>query len=158
TLCNWLGMTPDEACAAINPLRSVLYVPRRDEARQEKLRPFHKSFIDYISDFTRSQFSCDIQDEVRRLMTQCAFRVLKEAPDGVDFRHGDYRFLYGILLRGPGTGDNISLTWLVEGNDGETRLSMYKLAIGEVAAGMKRGDPIFQSEFCIRLLTSRFEL
>ncbi|EKM77076.1 hypothetical protein AGABI1DRAFT_108438 [Agaricus bisporus var. burnettii JB137-S8] len=160
-LCNWLGMTCDEAYAAINHLRSVLRIPRRDKLHEEKLEPFHKSFLDYISDFTRSRFSIDIQLEAQQLKTECAFRILQEAPDGIDFGDVDYKLWYGRLTRGPGKGDKISLTWPVDENvdwsDDETRSSLYKLAIGEVVAGMEREDPTFQSKFCIRLLTTRFK-
>jgi hypothetical protein len=56
-LCNWLGMTLDEAYAALHHLYSVLRVPSRGGAHKENLKPFHKSFIDYISDSKRSGFS-----------------------------------------------------------------------------------------------------
>jgi hypothetical protein len=160
-LCNWLGMTADEAYAALNHLHSVLRVPRRDKAHEKRLKAFHKSFIDYISDFTRSRFSPDIKHEAQQIKTKCAFRILKEAPDGINFGDMGRGTFYGNLARGPGTGDEISLTWLVDGeggsNDNGTRLNVYTLAIAEVAAGMKRGDPTFQSNPCIRLLTTRFQ-
>jgi hypothetical protein len=160
-LCNWLGMTRDDAYAAINHLRSVLCVPRRDQAHEEKLKPFHKSFIDYISDFTRSGFSLDIKHEAHLLKTQCVSRVLKEAPDGIDSGDVDYRFLYGTLMRNPGIPDTILLTWLVDDevdwNDNKTRLTMYKLAVAEVAAGIQHRDPTFQTEFYIRFLTTQFK-
>jgi hypothetical protein len=95
------------------------------------------------------------------MKTKCAFRILKEAPDGIDFGETEYRTHHGILARGPGTGDKISLTWLIDEksgwSDNGTGLSMYKLAIGEVACGMQREDPTFQSKFCIHLLTTRFQ-
>jgi hypothetical protein len=50
-LCNWLGMTCDEAYAALHPLSSVLIVPGCDKAHEGELQYFQKSFIDYISDF-----------------------------------------------------------------------------------------------------------
>ncbi|KAF7763845.1 hypothetical protein Agabi119p4_8382 [Agaricus bisporus var. burnettii] len=161
TLCNWLGMTPDEAYAALKHLRSVLCVPMRDDAHMY-LGPFHKSFMDYISDFRRSGFSHDIEREARHLMAQCAFRILSEAPDGIDFGDADYSLRCGILRRGPGTGAQISVAWPVDeedvdGTDNATRLHMYKLAIGEVVAGMERGDLDFQNEFCFRVLSTRFK-
>jgi hypothetical protein len=160
-LCNWLGMTCGDAYAAVDDLLSVLVVPPPDKANCEPLKPFHKSFIDYISDFTRSGFSPHIQDKAQQLKTACAFRVLKEAPDGITLGDVNYRFCYGVLLHGPGTGDGISLTWPVEKtdawNDEAMRLGMYKLAIGEVAAGINHGDLTFQNEFCTCLLTTRFE-
>jgi hypothetical protein len=153
-------MTPDEAYAAINHLRSVLLVPRRDEAHKEGLGPFHKSFIDYNSDFRRSGFSSDIQHEAQQIQTQCAFRILNEAPNGCYFGYWIDEFCYGCLAHTQGSGDQISLTWPtdkgIRRNDKDVRCAMYMLAIEEVAAGVKRGDPVFQTELCIRLLTTQF--
>ncbi|EKM74621.1 hypothetical protein AGABI1DRAFT_109932 [Agaricus bisporus var. burnettii JB137-S8] len=131
-LCNWLDMTPDEAYAATNHLRSVLRVPRRNEAHKGNLELFHKSFIDYISDFRRSGLSHDIKHEARELMTQCVLRIINEAPDGIDF------------------GD-------VDASANVMRLRLYRVAIDEVVAGMNRKDPTFQSESCIQILSTRFE-
>jgi len=157
-MCNWLGMTADEAYTALNRLRSVLNFPQRHEAHKKLLEPFHKSLIDYLF---RSGFSTDIELEARGIKTQCAFRVLNEAPDGIDYGEVEYGLGYGKLARNGGTGDKISITWRVDEevdwDDNRTRLSMYKLAIGEVATGMKRGDPVFQSDFCIKLLTVQFD-
>ncbi|KAF7763844.1 hypothetical protein Agabi119p4_8381 [Agaricus bisporus var. burnettii] len=157
-LCNWLGMTPDDAYAAINHLRSVLRVPGRYGAHKEGLELFHKSFIDYISDFRRSGFSHDIQHEARQLMAQCAFRILNTAPNGIHFGDVDYQFSHGTLRRGPGTGDKISITWPVDedvntsGN--ATRLQMYQRAIEEVVYWIDE-DPTFQSEFYIHILSTQ---
>jgi hypothetical protein len=160
-LCNWLQMTPDEAYAAINHLRSVLLVPPRDQAHHARLEPFHKSFIDYISNFSRSGFSSDIQHEAQQILNQCAFRILKEAPDGCHFSDANDEFHHGLLAHTLGSGDQISLTWPTEKgiswNDNDVRCTMYKLAVGEVATGMKREDPVFQTELCIRLLTTQLQ-
>ncbi|EKM74623.1 hypothetical protein AGABI1DRAFT_95514 [Agaricus bisporus var. burnettii JB137-S8] len=145
-------MTPDDAYAALNHLRSVLRVPRRDEANKENLELFQKSFMDYISDFRRSGFSHDIEHEAQQLMAQCAFRILNEAPDGIDFGDVDYGFFYGTLRRGPGTGAKISVTWPVDDHH-----VFDNIAIDEVAAGMDRGNPTFQNEVCIRILSTWFE-
>jgi hypothetical protein len=92
-------MTPDEAYAALNHLRSVLRVPSRGGAHKENLKPFHKSFIDYISDSKRSGFSPDIQREAQQInLTECAFSVLNEAPDGVDFGDLRYIIIYGTFF------------------------------------------------------------
>ncbi|XP_006463211.1 hypothetical protein AGABI2DRAFT_120034 [Agaricus bisporus var. bisporus H97] len=156
TLCNWLAMTPDEAYAAVNQLQSLLHTPKRDQAHLEMLEPFHKSFIDYVSDSSRTDFFSDMRNEAQELKTECTFRVLNEAPDGIDFGNLIYKSYYGTLRRGPGTGDKISLTWPVNGCDEDTRLNLYKQAIGEVAGGMRKGDPTFTSEFCVRLLITQF--
>jgi hypothetical protein len=159
-LSNWLQMTPDNVYAAINHLRSVLLVPGRDKAHREWLKPFHKSFIDYISDFSRSGFSSDIKHEAQQIWTQCAFRILKEAPNGCDSGDAYNGLVYGVLAHTLGPGDQISLTWPTDKgiilNDNDVRCAMYMLAIGEVAAGVKRGDPVFRTVQCIRLLTTRF--
>ncbi|XP_006463127.1 hypothetical protein AGABI2DRAFT_119954 [Agaricus bisporus var. bisporus H97] len=157
-LCNWLGMTPDDAYAALKHLRSVLHVPTRGEAHEENLIVFHKSFMDYISDFRRSGYFHDIKREARQLLVRCVFRILDEAPDGVDFADGYYDTFYGTLRRGPDTGVKISVIWpLVNFTDDTPRLIMYEAAIEEVAAGMKRRVPTFQNEFCIRILSTWFE-
>jgi hypothetical protein len=158
-LCNWLGMTRDEAYAAVNHLRSVMNVPRRDKAHEDVLRPFHKSFADYIFDFTRSGFSPGFKDEARQLATQCALRVLKEAHNGIDFNAFNYEPWWGDMLCGLAAGDKTPLTWLVEEagdwNDDKTRFSLHKLALTEVELGIERGDPVLQNESCIRLLTAQ---
>lgn len=61
------------------------------------------------------------------------------------------------MKRGTGTADRISLAWPYGRNDKETRLIMYKMAIEEAVAGIRRGDTAFQGGFYVRLLTSRFE-
>ncbi|XP_006457507.1 hypothetical protein AGABI2DRAFT_147031 [Agaricus bisporus var. bisporus H97] len=113
-LCNWLAMTPNEAYAALNLLHSVMQIPRRCTAHHEKLQPFHKSFIDYVSDSSRSDFFTNMDHEAQNLKTECAFRILQKAPDGVDCGDISYEFRYGTVARGPGTGDDISLTWPIE--------------------------------------------
>jgi hypothetical protein len=161
-LCNWLGMTADEAYAALNRLRSVLNFPQRHEAHEELLTPFHKSFVDYIF---RSGFSTDITLEARQIMSQCTFRVLEEAPQGIDFDLDDllYSCGHGKLARHSGARGNISISWpayeeMSTWDDLRTRLSLYQLAIGEVAEGIKRGDPVFQSQPYVKLLTTQFEV
>jgi hypothetical protein len=167
-LCNWLGMTGDEAYAALRPLSSVLDIPGRDEARKKSLQYFHKSFLDYISDFSRSGFSRDIEREARQLDVPCTFRILEQAPDGIDV--GDdlnYEVQgepsVGVLARGPGTGRNISLTWQLEADeescwdDDRTRLLVYKRAIGIVAEEIRHREQAFCTVPCIRAFT-RFDI
>jgi hypothetical protein len=161
-LCNWLGMTADDAYAVINPLRSVFHVPRRDKAYKEEPRPFHKSIIDYLSDFDRSGFSRDIKNEAQKYRVQYALRISKQAADGVDFGDVDYKFHYGILARGPGTGSKISLTWpadegIQDSDDNESRLMIYKMAVGHLVSGIEHREQAFQTQFCIRLLITGFQ-
>ncbi|KAF7761611.1 hypothetical protein Agabi119p4_9603 [Agaricus bisporus var. burnettii] len=160
-LCNWLGMTCDDAYAAIRHLLSVLDAPPRDQAHLAELRSFHKSFIDYISDFTRSGVFSDIERKVHELKVQCTFRVLEQAPDGVDCGDIDYdlRRVAAGILRGCGAGNNISLTWpideKIDWNDSRTRLEMYKMAVSNVLAGISLGWSAFCTDFCIRLVITR---
>jgi hypothetical protein len=157
-LCNWLGMTADEAYAAIHYLRSVLYVPRRDQGHREKLETFHKSFMDYLSDSTPSRFSSDFLGEAHQLNAECTFRILMEVPHGIQSDFRNRSFGCGTLANGPFTCDKILLTWLVEESGGwegnKTRLSVYKLAIDRALNGIQRGDPKFQNAFCIRFFTT----
>ncbi|XP_006464132.1 hypothetical protein AGABI2DRAFT_120910 [Agaricus bisporus var. bisporus H97] len=160
-LCNWLGMTYDDGYAAIRHLLSVLDAPPRDQAHLAELRSFHKSFIDYISDFTRSGVFSDIERKVHELKVQCTFRVLEQAPDGVDCGEIDYdlRRVAAGILRGCGAGNNISLTWpideKIDWNDSRTRLEMYKMAVSNVLAGISLGWSAFCTDFCIRLVITR---
>jgi hypothetical protein len=163
-LCNWLGITCHDAYAAIRHLFSVLKVPRPDEAHKEDLHYFHKSFIDYIRDFNRSGFSPNIEQEAQQLKAQCAFRILEQALDHIDFGDVNYDvggLLYvGTLARGPGARCSISLTWPVDEEidwgDNTTRLYMYKMAIASVVEGIRSGQQVFYNVFCIRLLVTRF--
>ncbi|KAF7762316.1 hypothetical protein Agabi119p4_8909 [Agaricus bisporus var. burnettii] len=180
-LCNWLGLTYDDAYAAIRHLRSVLDVPCQGEAHNYILRFFHKSFMDYICDYTRSDFFLDIKQDAHQLKVQCTLRVLEEAPDGIDFGDTvDYSFWYepqglnrsvnfafevdeteyGTLLRDPGVGCHLSLTWPVDGgvdrSDDEIRLYLYKAAISNVVDGIVEGISDFCTEFFVGLLTTRF--
>jgi hypothetical protein len=158
-LCNWLGMTADEAYTALNRLRAVLDFPERHEAYKRLPQPFHKSFFDYLS---RSGFSNDMKLEARQIMIQCAFRVFKEAPNGNDCDTSDMSYYYGVLARHSGAGDKISFSWPAQGgtdwNDAQTRQSMYQLAIGEVVQGIEGSDPVFQTKPYIELLTTRFDV
>lgn len=158
-------MTCDQAYAALRHLGSLLDIPGRDAAHKKELRFFHKSFIDYIFDFVRSGFSPDITREAHELYVQCTFRIIEQAPDGINAGDVNYfvRGVYsvGTLARGPGTGGTIALTWPVdEGSDwddNKTRLYMYKLAMASVVDVIRRGQQTFCTVFCIRLLATRFQ-
>jgi hypothetical protein len=165
-LCNWLGMTCNEAYAALRPLSSVLDIPERDKAHKKALRYFHKSFIDYISDFSRSEFSRDIISEARQLYVQCTLRILGQAPDGIDV--GDLNYdvwdenFIGTLARGPGTCSNISLAWQVDEqsfwNDNRTKLFVYKMAIGNVGDGIRHREQALTTVSSIRAIATRFNI
>jgi hypothetical protein len=68
----------------------------------------------------------------------------------------------GRLARGPGTGSNILLTWQAEEeiywDDNRTRLLIYKMAIGNVADGIRDREQAFCTMFCIRALATRFDI
>lgn len=96
---------------------------------------------------------------------QRTFKILRQAPDGIDVGDLDYDvgggFAIGALAGSPGTSDNISLTWPVdEGGDwgdNRSRLCIYKTAFASVAYGIRRGLPAFYTMFCIRLRVTRFQ-
>ncbi|KAF7762006.1 hypothetical protein Agabi119p4_9998 [Agaricus bisporus var. burnettii] len=165
--CNWLGMTCDDAYAAIRHLLSVLDAPPRNEADRRMLGSFHKSFIDYISDFTRSGFSYDIEHEAYQLGVECTLRILGPIPGGIDvgdtnlFIRGPVSTQVGFLKPGSGTGANIWLSWPFgeETNwpNHMMRLELYRLAVATAVEGIRKGEPAFCTEFCIRLVTSQFD-
>jgi hypothetical protein len=163
-LCNWLGMTCDEAYAAMRQLSSVLDIPGRNEAHKKELRCFHKSFLDYISDFLRSGFSHNIEDEARQLWDECLFTVLDQAPDGINLGDVDYfvygEFPVGTLVHALGTSSDILLSWSVDDDsswdNNKTRLYMYKMAIASIADGFRRKHPALDPVICIRLLARCF--
>jgi hypothetical protein len=170
SLCNWLGITRDEAYAALRPLSSVLYFPSRDKAYMEELRCFHKSFLDYISDFSRSGFfpagEYAISRHIRQLHHQCALRVLEQAPDGIDVGDLDYHissYAAGTLARGLGTGNNILLTWPVDERhhweENKIKLHIYKLAVERLMDDLRFEEQLFDhdSVLSIRLFTTCFE-
>jgi hypothetical protein len=158
--CNMLGLTENIAYGATHHIRAVAIVPGRDEATYENLEFYHKSFPDYLRDFKRSGFSLDIDSEAQQLMDQCIFRILEEAPDGV-YRDGvsgyDLKSFGGVLKNGPGTGDNISVSWPAVGehDNRKLRFNMFYEAIWRIAEGLRR-EEAFQSLLCMRVLTTRF--
>jgi hypothetical protein len=157
-------LTSDEAYAAIRHLGSPLNVLDRDKARKEELQCFHKSFIDYISDFSRSGFSPDIKREARELYARCTFGVIQQAPDGIDV--GDLHYevrgehFAGALTRCSGASHNISLSWSAgeerDWDDNRTRLFMYNVAVVSVVDGIWCGLQAFYNVLCIQLLTTCF--
>ncbi|XP_006464110.1 hypothetical protein AGABI2DRAFT_120893 [Agaricus bisporus var. bisporus H97] len=163
--CNSLGMTYEDVYAAIRHLSAVLDAPSRDEAHKKCLQSFHKSFVDYISDFTRSGFSPGIDREAYLLEVQNAFRILEQAPGDIDSGHVDdfneSSVTFGRVAHGRSISGNISLAWPIDDeidwNDAKTRLEMYKWAISLVVEGIQKGESAFCTESCIRLVTSRFE-
>jgi hypothetical protein len=159
--CNILGMTENTAYGATHHIRAVATVPGPDEAAENFLKFFHKSFPDYLRDFKRSGFSPDIDSEAQRLVYQCTLRIFEEAPDGVymDGASGnDLAVFGGVLKNGPGTGDNISVSWPVVGehNNRKLRFNMFCGAIRKILHGLIFGEEALQSLLCIRVLTTCF--
>jgi hypothetical protein len=165
-LCNWLGMTYDEAYAALRPLKSVLYAPGRDKAHKRELRYFHKSFIDYISDFARSGFCMISNAKLTNSMFEVRSGSFSRLPMPFDVGAFEYMVncgkFVGRLARGPGIGGNISLTWHVDEESGwdDTRTSsfIYNMAIANVVSGIKHREQAFCTVFWIRALATRFEV
>jgi hypothetical protein len=97
----------------------------------------------------RSGFSTDIRDEACRLNARCTFRILTR-----------YTINSGRLAQGSTPCDGISLTLVFGercgGNDNETRLDMYRLAIGRVVRGIKQGNPTFHSKLSNHIFATAF--
>lgn len=74
--CNWLGLSPDDAYAALHHLHSVLKVPSPLEAESSYITVHHKSFRDYLT-----KLSPQDDTEFRMLEFQCALRILKDVPE-----------------------------------------------------------------------------
>jgi hypothetical protein len=139
----------------------VAIVPGPDEAANKGLEFYHQSFPDYLRDFKRSGFSPNIDSEAEELMDQCGLRVIEEAPDGVymDGASGsDLATLGGVLKNGPGTGDNISVSWPAVGelNNRKLRFHMFRNAIWLLLEGLSGREEAFQSLLCVRVLTTCF--
>jgi hypothetical protein len=92
------------------------------------------------------------------------FRILEQAPDGIDVGDLDYRVrgedLIGTLARVPGTGSNILLAWQVDEesdwDNNRTELLIYKMAIANVGDGIRHREQAFCTVLCIRALATRF--
>lgn len=156
--CDFLAMTMAEAYSATHYFPSVVDIPDPEEAHTYNLRSLHKSFVDYLSDYTRSEFSRDIKREYQELVAECSFRILTEALHGAD-TDGDYDMAEaGTLLRSPGNSHDILLNWpLGNPDDNRTRHRMYTLAVSNVIRGVRNQDIPFQCISSIDALTSCFD-
>jgi hypothetical protein len=159
--CNILGIAENTAYGATHHIRAVAIVPGPDEAAYQRPEFYHKSFPDYLRDFNRSGFSPDLDSETQQLMNQCALRIVEEAPDGVYMDGASWHDLHpwgGTLKNGPGTGDNISLSWPAVGehDNRKLRFEMFRHAIWQVVLGLGSREEDFKSLLCMRVLTTCF--
>jgi hypothetical protein len=153
--CNLLGMTRDDAYGAVHLLRSILHVPSPNEAHRAPLESFHKSFLDYLSDFARSKFSPNVEQEFQALQVQYVFRTLEEVPNGIDFEEEDYSDILDVA-RGSGHCGDISLAWLAHedcdiDND-RISFMIYVEALEVVCKGFQR-ETFFRNVLCLQVLT-----
>jgi hypothetical protein len=161
--CNILGISQDAAYGATHHIRAVAIIPEPHEALSNDLKFFHKSYLDYLRNFNRSGFSPDIESEVMELRIKCALRIVEEAPDGckIDGATKDrLRFLLSDCLKnGPGTGDNVSVSWPAFGeyNNRHLRWDMCGAAIWSMFYGLVEREEAFQSLFCLRVLSTCFD-
>jgi hypothetical protein len=160
-LCDWLGMTCDDFYDAVYHLHSVLDVPGRDNAHQEAPQIFHKSFIDYLFDYRRSGLFADIKADALNLKIECSSRVVRQVPDGINFR-GIFFGISGVgeLVRGPSVLTDIVLTSATHETplDGEERrMKLYEASMNCVVKGFKSENPVFHTPFYIRLLITCFK-
>lgn len=163
--CNILGMTQVAAYRATRYIYPIADVPEPAKAADDSLRLLHKSFADYLADPSRSRFSPDIKFDAEQLIDQCVLRIVKAAPDGgyVDGM-GDNangrEFGGDALKNGSGTIDDICLSWpaVEECDCRELRKTMYRESVLWVMEGFGQGRQVFQSLFCLRMLTSCFNM
>ncbi|KAF7759889.1 hypothetical protein Agabi119p4_11584 [Agaricus bisporus var. burnettii] len=161
--CNILGMTQVVAYRATRYIYPFADVPEPAKAADDSLRLLHKSFADYLVDPSRSRFSPDIKFDAEQLIDQCVLRIVEAAPDGghVDGM-GDNangrEFGGDALKNGSGTIDDICLSWpaVEERNCRELRMDMYRFSVTRLMEGFGRRRKVFQSLFCLRVLTSCF--
>jgi hypothetical protein len=155
-------MTENTAYGATHHIRAVVIVPGPNEAADKGLEFYHKSFPDYLQDFKRSGFSPDIESEGQQLIRQCALRIVEEAPDGVYMdgaSEDDLAVLGGTLKNGPGTGDDIFVSWPGVGGRGNSlRLYMFCEAVCQVLKRFAEREEAFQNLFCMRVLTTCFAM
>ncbi|XP_006457553.1 hypothetical protein AGABI2DRAFT_123410 [Agaricus bisporus var. bisporus H97] len=155
--CNMLGLTENTAYGAVRHLHAVAKVPELDEANNENIKYFHKSFRDYLFDFKRSRFSHDVLYEADELMAEISLRVIEEVPD-FDGGEGWNSSSFGYLKGGPGACGAISLSWPGDEHsamtDGELRFRLYRHAIKAIMTKFEY-EP-FQTLPCFQALTTRF--
>jgi hypothetical protein len=161
--CNLLGLTEDDAYGAVHHTYSVVKVPKPDRADEERLGYFHDSFKSYISDFKRSKFFRDVQNEADELATQASLRVVEEVADGFDAKAGERGITcenVGYLKGDPGVCANVSLSWpgdeRFKMTDDELKLILYRTAVADVSFRFEPGRKAFANLSCFRVLTTRF--
>lgn len=78
--CNWLGMTCQNAYAALDQLHSLLKIPSPTEAASQPIQVYHKSFQDYLS-----RKLPDSLQKAKALEIECAFWLMKDIPEGMHY-------------------------------------------------------------------------
>jgi hypothetical protein len=163
--CNLLGLTEDAAYGAFRQVCSIVRVPEPDEADNQPLKLFHKSFEDHLSDFGRPgpSFSYNVRVEAERLVAQTSLRIVEEVAGDTDGMVGDEVMKYenvGYLKGGPGVCNHVSLSWpggdRFKITDDELRLRLYSSAIANISFGFKADVDAFVNMSCFRVLTTRF--
>jgi hypothetical protein len=161
--CNRLGLTEDAACGAVSHLHAVVKIPAPDEADDERLECFHKSFSDFLFDFKRSGFCHNIADEVEQLLVQSSLRIVKQVPDDFDNMASDEGVesrIYGCLKGDPGFCDNISLSWPGDERflitDTQLRLNLYRTSMFDMCRRFRSHSKFYWNLPVFNLLTTRF--
>jgi hypothetical protein len=161
--CNRLELSEDAAYGAVSHLHAVMEVPTPDEADDERLEYFHKSFPDFLFDFKRSRFCRNVADEVPQLQVQSSLRIVEQVPDDFDDIAGGECiewYTYGWLKSGPGFCDNISLSWPGDERfgvtDNQLRLNLYCISMGRMCYQFKLDNKLYRNMSFFRLLTTRF--
>ncbi|KAJ3574355.1 hypothetical protein NP233_g1836 [Leucocoprinus birnbaumii] len=81
-MCDWLGMPPHVAYAALSQLHSTIYVPHpRDATRDDKqIRIYHKSFSEFLLDKRRSGIAIGSSSDEHHRSRSRAVRILRDIP------------------------------------------------------------------------------
>ncbi|KAF7776479.1 hypothetical protein Agabi119p4_4872 [Agaricus bisporus var. burnettii] len=160
--CNALGLTEDDAYAAVRHLHAVAKVPEPDSADEAPLQFFHKSFEDFLFDSNRSGFSDDIQDDIDQVDSEASWRVVEGVPDDSDHMSSGegIECRDGYLKGGPGLCDNISLSWpgdeRFQKSDDELRVELYCDAMLDMCSKFGPLGKFHGSMSCFHSLTTRF--
>jgi hypothetical protein len=159
-LSNILGISRNAAYGATHHIRSIAIVPGPSEAAEASLQFFHKSFLDYLRDFERSGFSQDFDSEAEQLMYLSALRIIEQAPDGVyvgDAYSYDLHVDHGLPRNGPGTGENIAISWSAQTyDDRRLRFNMFRQAVQALVKGTGDKVEVFRNLSSIRILSTCF--
>ncbi|KAF7773154.1 hypothetical protein Agabi119p4_5321 [Agaricus bisporus var. burnettii] len=163
--CNQLGLSEAAAYGAVSYIHAVMKAPAPENADDEDLEYFHKSFLEFLYDFKRSGFSHDVEDDAHQLRAQDMYRIVEQVPNDLDSMDRGYAVRCGIcgeLKSGPRFCDNISLSWpgdeRYQISDDHLRLKLYRGAMTGMCIGFFRRIKFYLNMSSFHFLTTRFSV